>query len=375
MSIKRQIISAGDGVCIETDFGAVERRATNGFSRTRRPVDRARRDVAASSIRSVHGQQDDGHRAVADVVVVVNGRDRTSGVVVVVVGGGGGGGRRAPERHQFQLLRRLRRLRRLVLGGQGAGHVVELLERRERARTARGHRVDGRDGGHDGAAVMAVAAVLAAVAVAAGAASAIAAAATAAAAAYAEAAYAEAAAAVAPGVGAARLAAAVRRRARSLVLVGPAAAHAEPAEQHEQVAAVLLGEQRVQVRVGTRVERVEEHEHDLGLGHVDQRVTGQRGQPEERHRRPAREVREHQQRHALGHRHVGTGRRRHRLPAAPDRRVHLRVARAYHRERHPVEREQREQVQLVGERRAVHGQANAETTRPFGHCRGVFFFF
>lgn len=150
-------------------------------------------------------------------------------------------------------------------------------------------------------------------------------------------------------------AAATRHRARSLVLVRAAAAHAEPAEQHEQVAAVLLREQRVQVRVGARVERVEEHQQNFGLGHVDERVTGERGQPEERDRRPAREVGEHQQGHALGHRHVGPGHGRHRLAATPDRSVHFRVAAAYHHERNAVERQQREQVNLVRERRVVHG--------------------
>lgn len=91
-----------------------------------------------------------------------------------------------------------------------------------------------------------------------------------------------------------RFSAAVRHGPGALVLVRAPVAHAEPAEQHEQVAAVLLREQCVQVRVGARVERIEEHQQDLGVGHVDQRVTGQRGQAEERDRGPAREIREHQ---------------------------------------------------------------------------------
>lgn len=122
-----------------------------------------------------------------------------------------------------------------------------------------------------------------------------------------------------------------------------------------------MREQRVQIWVGARVEWIEEHQQNLGLGHIDERVTGERGQPEERHRRPAREVGEHQQGHALGHRHVRPGHRRHCLAAASDRRVHLCVARAYHHERHAVERQQGEQVHLVGERGVVHGQANAAT--------------
>jgi len=226
--------------------------------------------------------------------------------------------------------------------------VELLLERRERSRPARDHRVDGRDGGHHRTAVMVTAAAAALSHVVVSTAPA-------------------ASTAVAPPVPvplrvvAVGLAAAARHRTRSFVLVRATAAHAEPAEQHEQVAAVLLCEQRVQIRIGARVERVEEHQQDLGLGHVDERVTGERGQPEERYRRPAREVGEHQQGHALGHRHVGPGHRRHCLAAAPDRRVHLCVARAYHHERDAVERQQGEQVYFVSERRVVHGQANATT--------------
>lgn len=263
---------------------------------------------------------------------------------------------------QRQQLEALWRKRRPGLRLLRVVDAVELLKRRERPWPARDHGVDGCNGGHDGAAVMAAAAALAG-RVAAAEAAAAATVAAASAASTAETAAVAAPVVVVPGVVAMRLAPAARYRPRALVLVRATATHAEPAEQHEQVAAVLLREQRVQVRVGARVERVKEHQQYLRLGHVDQRVAGQRGQAEERDRGPAREVREHQQRHALGHRHVGTGHGRHRLAAAPDRHVHLRIARAYHHECHAVEHEQREQVQLVRERRVIHGQADAANNR------------
>lgn len=268
------------------------------------------------------------------------------------------------QRHQLQAVRHDRRRGRLrvvlvvVVVVRGVVGAVELLERRERAGPARDHGVDGRDGGHDGTAVVAAAALAGRVAATEAAATAAETAATAA-----EATAVAAPVVVVPRVVAVRLAPAARHRPRALVLVRAAAAHAEPAKQHEQVAAVLLREQRVQVRVGARVERVEEHQQYLRLGHVDERVAGERGKPEERDRRPARKVREHQQRHALGHRHVGPGHGRDRLAAPANRHVHLRVARAYHHERHAVEHEQREQVQLVRERGVVHGQADAATVR------------
>lgn len=47
-----------------------------------------------------------------------------------------------------------------------------------------------------------------------------------------------------------RFPAAVRHRSGAFVLVRTSVTHAEPTEQHEQIAAVLLCEQRVQVRIG-----------------------------------------------------------------------------------------------------------------------------
>lgn len=44
------------------------------------------------------------------------------------------------------------------------------------------------------------------------------------------------------------------------------------AEQDEDVAAERLGEDGVEEGVGTRVERVEEHQQDLGIGHGDERA-------------------------------------------------------------------------------------------------------
>lgn len=72
-----------------------------------------------------------------------------------------------------------------------------------------------------------------------------------------------------------------------------ALAQAAAAQQREQVAPVLSGQNRVQIRIGARVQRIEEHEQNLRFGHIDERHAGQRGQAEEGNRRPAGEVREH----------------------------------------------------------------------------------
>lgn len=269
-----------------------------------------RRATAADGSLRPQGDANNGHG-------IVVGRGRGDVIVESRASGASGGpGGSVVQRQHFQTVR-----------------VHVLLERRQRARPG-DHGVDRRDRGHQRAAVM-----VAGLTVVVG----------------------RAATPVVPRVIAERLTATGGRLPGSPVLVGAMAAHAEPAEQHEQIAAVLLREQRVQVRVGARVERIEEHQQEFRLGHVDERVTGQRGQAEKRHRRPARKVREHQQRHPLGHGHVRPGHRGHGLPATSDRHVHLGVARAYHYERHSVEYQQREQVQLVGHRRVFHRQANAET--------------
>lgn len=92
---------------------------------------------------------------------------------------------------------------------------------------------------------------------------------------------------------------------------------------HDAVLLELLREDGVQERVAARVERQDEHGEDLGLLERDEAEAGRRGEREERDGRPAEEVGEHEQRHALGDARVV---RVPRLRAA-DRAVHLSGAR------------------------------------------------
>lgn len=111
----------------------------------------------------------------------------------------------------------------------------------------------------------------------------------------------------------------------------PVPAQAVLTEQQQHIPAVLLGEQGVHVGVGARVQWVEEDEQDLGVGDVDERVSGNGRQAEEGDRRPAGKVGEDEQRHSFGDRLVRvarvTGRRGF---VAADRVVHVAVADADH---------------------------------------------
>lgn len=88
----------------------------------------------------------------------------------------------------------------------------------------------------------------------------------------------------------------VQHRHRVVVVVHAlrlALAQAAAAEQREQIAPILSGQDRVQIRIGARVQRIKEHEQNLRFGHIDERHAGQSGQAEEGNWRPARKVREH----------------------------------------------------------------------------------
>lgn len=63
----------------------------------------------------------------------------------------------------------------------------------------------------------------------------------------------------------------------------------------------------VQIRIGARVDRVEENQENFRLGHANKRITGQSRNAEKRNGRPRREVGEHQQSELLRHRHFVAG--------------------------------------------------------------------
>jgi len=109
---------------------------------------------------------------------------------------------------------------------------------------------------------------------------------------------------------------------------------------HHAVLLELLGEYGVQERVAARVQRQHEHGEHLGLfqGHEPHPADG--GQRDERDRRPAQQVGEHEQRHALGDPRVV---RVPRLRAA-DGAVHLQVAAHQYEERHAVDEHQEHHV-------------------------------
>lgn len=71
-------------------------------------------------------------------------------------------------------------------------------------------------------------------------------------------------------------------------------------EQLEEIPPILTSHNRVQVRIGTRIQRVEEDEQDFGLGHIDQREPGKCSAGKECNGSPTDKIREHQQRHFLG---------------------------------------------------------------------------
>lgn len=80
-----------------------------------------------------------------------------------------------------------------------------------------------------------------------------------------------------------------------------------PRQQHKEVPPVLRGHDRVQIGVRARIQGVEEHQQYLRPGDPYQGVADERRQREERHRRPAREVREDEQRHLLRDGHLALG--------------------------------------------------------------------
>ena len=81
----------------------------------------------------------------------------------------------------------------------------------------------------------------------------------------------------------------------------PLAAQAVTAQQWVEVSTVLISQQSVEIGIGAGIQRVDEDQQYLGMGHIDQRVTGHCRQAEEGDGRHAGQIGEHQQRHLLGH--------------------------------------------------------------------------
>jgi hypothetical protein len=129
------------------------------------------------------------------------------------------------------------------------------------------------------------------------------------------------------------------------------------AEQGEEVAPVLLGQQGVEVGVGTRVERVKKHQQDLRVWNIDQGVSCNSCKTEESNRGPTGEVCEHEQCHPFSHGSVGLGCGR---VVATDREINASITRAYQDKRQTVNQKQAHEVDLVAQVAIFHRQANAE---------------
>lgn len=132
-----------------------------------------------------------------------------------------------------------------------------------------------------------------------------------------------------------------------------------PRQQQEEIPPVLRRHDRVEIRIRARVQRVKEHQQYLGARHSDQGIPEQRGQGEERDRRPTREIREHEQRHLLRDRHLPPG----AAPAGLVRQteVDLGVAEDYQGEGQAVGEDHGEDVRLV--HHSVHFHRQADATR------------
>ena len=135
-----------------------------------------------------------------------------------------------------------------------------------------------------------------------------------------------------------------------------------PAEKNENVSAIVVSEQSIQVGVGAGVERVEEDEKDLGVGDIDEWISSEGSESEEGYGGPAGEVREHEECHPLGHRHIGVVEGVPGLPTSADAAVHPSVAEANDPEGDAVEDEECRQVSHVDAGGLLQGEANAATS-------------
>ena len=94
----------------------------------------------------------------------------------------------------------------------------------------------------------------------------------------------------------------------------------------------------------------------LGSCDVNERVPSDGREPKECDRRPASEVGEDEEGHALGHRGVSAG---GDSVVAADGAVDFEVARADEHERQSVHQQQTHQIHLVAKARVVHRQTDA----------------
>ena len=140
------------------------------------------------------------------------------------------------------------------------------------------------------------------------------------------------------------------------VLHDPSLAHSAPTHHAKQILVELFGEERVQERVGARVEWEEENEEDLRLGDCDERVAEGGRQPKERDGEETREVGEDEKSHALGDvRVVGADHDVVNVHLT----VHVEVTRTDGDKRCRVDDEQGEHVDLVNSVRRLHRQTDA----------------
>ena len=134
---------------------------------------------------------------------------------------------------------------------------------------------------------------------------------------------------------------------------------AEPhlAEQDEDVATKRLGEDGVEERVGAGVERKEQHQQDLGVGHGDEWTVQHSWHGIEGNGCHAQEVGEDEHSHALGDVGVLAGRG---VVGVVHGAVDLDVAGTDHQESQDVEHQHRDDVHLVHQVLGVHWQADAD---------------